>query len=59
MVANFAHQNDVRVLAHNGPQAAGKGQVDLGIDLDLADSLELVFHRIFDGDDIDFRFVDG
>ncbi len=59
LVADFAHQDHIGVLPHDGTQPLGKGQFDLGIDLDLADAFDLVFNRIFNGDDVDARFVDG
>ena len=33
----------------------GEGQVDLRVDLDLADALDLVLDRVLDGDDVDVR----
>ena len=37
----------------------GEGQPDLRIDVDLVDPVHLVFHRIFDGDDLLVRQVDA
>ena len=54
-VANFAHQNHVGILTQNGSQAARKGQARFDIHLDLVDSGQLVFDRIFDGHNIHFR----
>ena len=50
-IAHFTDHDDVRVLPQDGTQCVGKGQVDLGMHLNLVDTFELVFHRIFDGDD--------
>jgi hypothetical protein len=57
LVADLADQDHVRVLAHDGAQPAGEGEIDLGVDLDLADPLHLVFHRVLDGDDVDARVL--
>src|SRR5687767_5356510 len=57
-VANLADHNDVRVLAQDRPQAVGKGEVDPGIHLNLPDAIQLIFDRILDGDDVQFRRVD-
>ena len=50
-VADLADENDVRVLPDNAPQTVGEGHADFCVDLHLAESAHLVFHRIFDGDD--------
>ena len=55
LVANFADENHVRVVAQNRTQSARKRQPGLFVDLDLVDALELVFHRVFNRDD----FADG
>ena len=51
-VADFADQDDVRVLAHDGAQPVGEGQPDFGIDLYLTHTFQFVFNRIFDGQDV-------
>jgi hypothetical protein len=51
-VADLADHDDVRVLAQDRAQACGEGQLDLRVDLDLADAGELVFDGILDGDDV-------
>ena len=51
-VADFADQDDVRVLAHDGAQPVGEGQPDFGIDLYLPHAFQFVFNRIFDGQDV-------
>ena len=51
-VADFADENDVRVLAQNRAQAARKGQSGARIHLHLIDAFKLVFNRVFNRDDI-------
>jgi hypothetical protein len=46
-VADLADHDHVRVLAQDGAQGLGKGQVDLRVDLGLADAGQFVFHRVF------------
>ena len=58
-VADFAHHDDVRVLAHDVAQAGGEGQPDLRIHVDLVDAVHLVFDRIFDRDDLLVGQVDA
>ena len=52
LVANFADQHHVRVVAQNRAQPAREGQAGLFGNLDLVDALELIFDRVFDGDDL-------
>ncbi len=52
-VADLAHQDDVRILPHDGPHAAGEihlGQLGEG---GLADQGVGVLHRVFQGHDVD------
>jgi hypothetical protein len=51
-VADFADHDHVRVLAQDGAQGLGKGQVDLGIDLGLADAGQFVLDRVFHRHDV-------
>ena len=51
-VADFTDHDDVRILAQDGAQGLGKGQLDLGIDLGLADARQFVLDRVFDGQHI-------
>ncbi len=44
-VADLADHDDIRVLTQYGAQPMGKGEVDLGIYLDLSHPFQLVFHR--------------
>jgi hypothetical protein len=57
MVANFADENDVRILAQDAAQARGEGQADLGAHLNLADAFDLVLDGVFDRDDVLVRRV--
>jgi len=51
-VADFAHHDHIRVLAHDVAQTAGEREADLGIYVDLVHPLDLVLHRVLDGDDL-------
>ena len=51
-VADFADQHHVRVLAQDGAQAAREGHLDLGVDLGLADAVDVVLDRILDRHDV-------
>ena len=57
-VADLSHQDHVGILAQDRAQPRGKREADLRLDLDLADSSEPDFHRVFDGDDVLVRIVD-
>ena len=57
-VADFSDHDDVRVLAQGAPQAFGEGVAFLSLSLGLDDTFDMVFNRVFDGDDLDFRGVD-
>ena len=48
-VADFAHQHNVGVLPQDRAQARRKGQPNLIIDLGLADPVDGIFNRVFDG----------
>ena len=52
VVADFAHHDLVGVVAQDGTQPARKGQSLFFVHGNLRDALELVFDRIFDGDDL-------
>ncbi len=58
LIADFADHDLVRVVAQNGAQPAREGQPLLLIDRNLGDALDLVLHRIFDGDDLVFVVLD-
>src|SRR5439155_24580718 len=52
-VADFAHQDDLRVLTHDAAQRDGVGEALRRIDLGLADHGEIELHRVFHGADAD------
>jgi hypothetical protein len=54
-VADLADQDDVGILAQEGAQQGGELQVDVGVDLALADARQLDLDRILDGGDVDLR----
>src|SRR5207244_12058860 len=56
-VADFAHQNLVRVLPQNAPKCVGERQLDVRVDLTLADAVDFVFDGVFGGDDLVGDFV--
>ena len=58
-VADLAHHDDVRVLAHDRAQRVGEGEVDLRLHLDLVDARHLVFDRVLDGDDLHVGLVEA
>ncbi|MNZ31527.1 hypothetical protein D3C78_488280 [compost metagenome] len=57
-VADLADHDLVRVVTQDRAQAAGEGQALLLVDRDLQHAGELVFHRVFDGDDLVHAVVD-
>src|SRR5210317_1865379 len=56
-VADLTDHDDVGILAQDRTQTVSEGQVDLRVDLNLADTWQLVLNRIFDRDDILFATV--
>ena len=48
-VADLADHHDVGILAQDGAQAAREGHFDLGVDLRLADAVDVILDRILDG----------
>ena len=58
-IPDLSYKDHVRVLAYNRAQSIGKGEIYLGVDLNLPDSLNPVLDGVFYGDDIDVRVVDG
>ncbi len=52
LVANFADEHDIRIVAQNRAQPARESQPGLFRNLDLVDPLELIFDRVLDGDDL-------
>src|SRR5690606_18902539 len=57
-VADLADHQNVRVLAHDGTQTGGKAEADARVHLDLCDAGQLVFHRVFHGDNLVFLVAD-
>ena len=57
-IANLPHQDPVGILPQDGPQAGGEGVADLGIDRHLDDPVDVVFHRVFGGDQFVFDQVE-
>ena len=58
LVADFADEHDVGIVAQNRAQPAAESQPGFFRNLDLVDPLELVFDRILDGDDLAHGVVD-
>ena len=56
-VTDLTHHNHVGVLAQDGSQPAGKSHAGLTIQLDLADLLYPILHRIFHRNNIDVRLI--
>ena len=62
LVADFADHDLVRVMAQNRTQAARKRQALFFVYRNLGDAADLIFDRVFNGDDLVFvvlDFVDG
>ncbi len=57
-VPYLAHQNNIRVLANDGSEALGERQIYFRVYLDLSNSIDLIFNRVFDRNDVDFGSVD-
>ncbi len=45
-VPYLSHQDDIRVLTQDMPQAPGEGQTDLRVDGLLDDPMELILYRV-------------
>jgi len=58
VVADFADENFIGVVAQDGTQAAGEGEAFLLIDGNLGDAANLILDRVFDGDDLVFVAFD-
>ncbi|MBA7640204.1 hypothetical protein ES703_47869 [subsurface metagenome] len=48
----LAYQNNIRIMAHDSPETAGKGNPSLDINLGLVDIGETVFNGVLDCQDI-------
>lgn len=51
-VTDLTDGDDIRVLTQNGAQAGGEGHAGFFVDLDLVDTVEVVFHGVFQGDQV-------
>ena len=56
-IAHLTHHDNVWILAQRGAQYARKGKPDPRINLHLADSIETIFDRVLDRDDLGFLDV--
>src|SRR5437667_1535202 len=50
-VANFADHYDIRILPQNMAKTFGKSEIDFRLHIDLGNSRQAIFHRLFDGND--------
>ena len=58
-VANFADHDDVRVLPQNVTQTFREGEINLRFHVNLGDTRQAVFDRLFDRDDPALHRVDA
>ena len=56
-IPNLAHHNNIGVLPHDGTQGTGKIQINLCFDLNLVNTVNLVFYGVFHGDDFIPRMI--
>src|SRR6478609_11273291 len=54
LVADFAHHDFVRIVTQDGTQAPGKRESLFLVHGNLGDAMDLVFHRVLNGDDLVF-----
>src|SRR5271157_4408994 len=60
LIANLAHHDDVGILPQKGPHGRREREPDLGLDLHLIHSPELVLDGVLDGtDDSDYQEKDS
>ncbi len=62
IVSNFTHQNLVRVVTQDAPQDRTEGNANVRIDRALHDAFDVIFDRVFAGDDLGgniVQFVQG
>ena len=57
-VANFADQNNVRIVAQERSQDMCKGQSNFWLHLHLIDAGNFVFYRIFNGKNLAFYCIE-
>src|SRR5690606_5069243 len=56
-ITDLPHHDDIRVLAKEGAQRLGKIQALLGVDVDLVDTFQVDFDRVFSGGNVPFHGV--
>ena len=59
LVADFAHQYDVGILAKNRTKRVGERELGLFVHLRLVHARDLIFDRVFDRDDVGLPRLDG
>ena len=57
-IAHLTDHDHVRILTDDGAERLGEGQANLGFGLNLIDAHQLIFHRVFHGDDLAVGCVD-
>src|ERR1041385_4123115 len=57
-IADFTDHDHIRVLTHNRSEAVREREADLGFNLDLVYTAQLVLDRVFDGNNFLARIVD-
>ena len=57
LVTDLTDHDDIRVLSQDGTQCRCEGQVCLGVDLYLVDTVNIGLDRILDGDDVHVFFI--
>ena len=57
LVSDLTDHDDIRVLSQDGTQCRCEGQVCLGVDLYLVDTVNIGLDRILDGDDVHVFFI--
>ena len=56
-IPDFTDEDHVGVLTQNGSQAGCKGNADVMVDLNLNNSIDVIFDRIFGRDELFGNFV--
>src|SRR5512133_358205 len=56
-ITYFTHHNYIRILTQKRAECRREGQADFVVDINLIDTLNVVFNRILSGHDIDICFV--
>ena len=58
LIPDLANENDLRVLPQKRPQDRVEGQANFLVSLCLADTLEIIFDRVFGSHDVQLRVID-